>query len=391
MTLFHRTPALLTTLLLLSTASTAAADTKPTILRAPDRGLQPQAVMDGKGVLHLLYFKGEAGAGDLFYVRREPGKDAFSEPVRVNTQAGTAVATGTIRGGQLALGKDGRVHVAWNGSDKATPKAPNNSFPMLYTRLDDSGKAFEPQRNLMQQTFVLDGGGTVAADDKGNVYVAWHGVQVGTMAGEANRKVWVTKSTDDGKTFSKETPATAQPTGACGCCGMRGFVDSKGALHLLYRSASGGTRDIYLLTSKDQGKSFQSRPVAAQKWTINSCPMSSEAFTEGPKGVVAAWQTEQQIYFASLKPGTNELARAQAAPDSGRKRKHPAVAVNGKGEMLLVWTEGTDWNQGGSLVWQVYDAAGKPTAEKGRIDGGIPIWGLPTAVATPEGGFLIVH
>src|SRR5262249_37760692 len=158
--------------------------------------------------------------------------------------------------------------------------------------------------------------------------------------------------TDDGKTFAAEVPVNKEGTGTCGCCGMRGFVDSKGGLHLLYRSASGGTRDMYLLSSKDEGKSFQS--LLIQKWSINSCPMSSEAFAEGPKGALAAWQTEEQVYFAHWTPGSNDLGKPQAAPGNGRKRKHPALAVNARGETLLVWTEGTDWERGGALVWQVF-------------------------------------
>src|SRR5262249_43609235 len=168
------------------------------------------------------YFKGDPGAGDLYYVRREPGKTAFSDPLRVNSQAGSAVATGTIRGGQLALGKGNRVHVAWNGSGKALPKGQGKyPQPMLYSRLNDSGTAFEPQRNLMQLTDALDGGGTVAADSDGNVYVAWHAGRLGNLAGEGKRQVWVARSTDEGRTFATETPAFAEPTGACGCCGMR--------------------------------------------------------------------------------------------------------------------------------------------------------------------------
>ena len=89
------------------------------VLETPHDGIQPQAVVDAKGTLHLIYFKGEALTGDLFYVRREAGQKGFSSPTRVNSQPGSAVATGTVRGGQLALGKDGRVHVAWNGSGKA--------------------------------------------------------------------------------------------------------------------------------------------------------------------------------------------------------------------------------------------------------------------------------
>jgi hypothetical protein len=74
-----------------------------------------------------------------------------------------------------------------------------------------------------------------------------------------------------------------------------------------------------------------------------------------------------------------------------RNRKHPALAVNAKSEMLLAWAEGTGWQKGGSLAWQVYDKAGKPTGEKGRREGGIPVWGLPAAVAHSDGSFTLIH
>src|SRR5262249_49543596 len=102
-----------------SVAATQTQDKRVNVVKTPGGGIQPQAVVDARGVLHLVYFKGEAEAGDLFYVRREQGKTEFSAPIRANSQAGSAIATGTIRGGQLAIGKNGRVHVAWNGSGKA--------------------------------------------------------------------------------------------------------------------------------------------------------------------------------------------------------------------------------------------------------------------------------
>src|SRR5947209_20326242 len=82
------------------------------VVKTPAGGIQPQAVVDEQGVVHLIYFKGEPGWGDLFYVRRDPDTKRFSEPLRVNSQPGSGIATGTIRGGQLALGKGGRLHVA---------------------------------------------------------------------------------------------------------------------------------------------------------------------------------------------------------------------------------------------------------------------------------------
>jgi hypothetical protein len=118
--------------------------------------------------------------------------------------------------------------------------------------------------------------------------------------------------------------------------------------------------------------------------------MSTMALVQGPNGVFAAWETDGQIYFAGRKPGTTDFTKPQAAPGDGRGRKHPALAMNARGELLLAWTEGTGWQQGGALAWQVLDKSGKPTAEKGRVERGIPVWGLPAAVAT-DAGFTIVH
>jgi hypothetical protein len=92
------------------------------LVRVPDRGIQPEAVVDDRGVTHVLYFRGEPAAGDLFYVRSTDAGGTFSTPIRVNSQPGSAIATGTIRGGQMAIGREGRTHVAWNGSDAAVPK-----------------------------------------------------------------------------------------------------------------------------------------------------------------------------------------------------------------------------------------------------------------------------
>ncbi|HMF19210.1 MAG TPA: hypothetical protein VKE98_18515, partial [Gemmataceae bacterium] len=192
---------------------------KVILVKTPNGGIQPQALLDAKGVLHLLYFKGDPAAGDLFYWRRG-ADDARASNIRINSQPGSAIAVGTIRGGRLALGKDNRVHVAWNGSGKALPKGPGRGSPMLYSRLNDEGTAFEPQRNLMNLGEFLDGGGTVTADQAGNVTVAWHAKKIDGPAGEDKRVVYIAQSSDDGKTFSKEKAAFDKVTGVCGCCGM---------------------------------------------------------------------------------------------------------------------------------------------------------------------------
>ena len=171
------------------------------LLRTPAEGIQPQAVSDQNGLVHLVYFRGEPAAGDLYYTEIGAGKKDFNPSVRVNSQPGSTIAIETVRSAHLTMGRGGRVHVAWNGSAQASPKNLFGSNPMLYTRLDLKNRTFEPQRNVMQRTSALDGGGSIAADQAGNVYVAWHGHSEDSPVGESGRRVWVASSSDDGATF----------------------------------------------------------------------------------------------------------------------------------------------------------------------------------------------
>src|SRR5574337_1610791 len=248
------------------------------LLRTPGGGIQPQTAVDSRGVLHMIYFTGDAAAGNIEYVERAPGAEAFSNPIRVNSQPGSALAVGTVRGPQMAVAPDGQVDVVWFGSSKATPRGPDDSTPLLFSRLNASGTAFEPQRNVVRYAKGVDGGLSVAADQKGDVYVVWHAT--GRTPGEAHRRVYLARSTDNGTTFAREVPVSPAALGACGCCGMRAFVDRSGALLILYRAAAEDIhRNMTLLASTDRGRTFRASEVSA--WELNACPMSTAYVGEG--------------------------------------------------------------------------------------------------------------
>ena len=70
--------------------------------------------------------------------------------------------------------------------------------------------------------------------------------------------------------------------------------------------------------------------------------------------------------------------------------RHPSIAVNAHGDRLIAWTDGTAWARGGTVSWELQGADGV------RKDGGervaaVPVWGLVTAAAQPDGSFVILY
>lgn len=368
------------------------------IARVPDGGIQPDAKLDRNDTVHLVYFAGDPKNGDIFYARSVDWGRTWSKSLRVNSQPGSAVALGAMRGPKIAVGREGRIHVTWNGSSVAQPRgplnpempddSPYNGLPMLYARLNIDGSSFEPQRNLMRKTFGLDGGGSVAADGQGNVYVAWHAKAPGAAEGEAGRRVWLAHSADDGATFAAERPISDPRSGSCACCGLALLARREGALFGLFRIAQDMVhRDVHLLSSANGTGPFRESPV--DEWEIGACPASAMALSGAEDGIVGAWETRGQVLYADFA-ATGPTAKAVPAPGEGKRRKYPAVARNGVGETILAWTQDGAWGRGGALFWQVSAASGEPSGDPGRVDK-IAAWNFAAVFARTDGDFVVLY
>jgi hypothetical protein len=355
------------------------------VRRLPDGAMQPFAVTDDSGTVHLVWLQGEPKSCDVFYQRLSGGRTNGTAPMRVNRHPGSAIAIGTIRGAQVAVGRNGRVHVVWNGSSKAEPK-PAEGTPLLYSRLEESATAFEPDRNLLGKTAMLDGGASVAADRAGNVYVVWHAAPDPDHAGEPERRVFLARSADDGVNFQHERSISVV-NGVCGCCALRAFADRAGNVQVLYRAATARTeRDMMLLSSTNHGDTFTQ--VFSDPWATGSCPMSSASLVDSPQAVFAAWETKGKVQVTAIRHERHQALPAASVSD-GNRAKHPAIAVNLHGEALCAWAEGTGWQKGGSVVWRLLDAMGKPIGEP-TTQPGLPVWSFPAAFARDDGQFVVV-
>ena len=386
-------PALVTVLMLAMSAPAAVTPQQIQALRAPDGGIQPQAVIGDGGRIHLIYYKGEHRGGDVYYVHSDDAGKTFSDPLRVNSRPVTAVAMGGVRGAHIALGRNGRVHIAWmgaRGGEGGQHGHGHGDVEMWYTRLDGNGRSFEPQRNLLTVSGALDGGGSVAADEQGNVYVAWHGLPKNqSVRDEASRQVWLAVSKDGGASFNREMPVTPAGEGVCACCGMRAFATADGTLLMLHRSATDLVNRDMMLTWGRAGQPL--RHLKVDPWQVNRCPMSTAVIRPAPGGAAIAWETDGRVFAGLLDTQTGKLSAPIEPPGTSRERKHPSVAVSADGTIALAWTEGMAWNRGGKVAWQVFDAAGKAIEGAAGSVPGVPAFSLVSIVPKPQGGFVLIY
>jgi hypothetical protein len=147
---------------------------------------------------------------------------------------------------------------------------------------------------------------------------------------------------------------------------------------------------MYALASMNNGKSFAATKL--DRWKVGQCVMSSAALQKTTVGMLAAWETEHQVKFGRISLASPPSLSSVLAPaPTGKPRKHPVVCVNSKGEVLLVWTEDTDWQKGGSVAWQLFDPTGHSITEgAGRADG-VPVWSFAAVFAGANDEFRIVY
>ena len=75
-----------------------------------------------------------------------------------------------------------------------------------------------------------------------------------------------------------------------------------------------------------------------------------------------------------------------------QSRKHPSLAAGiGKQEgQLFVWAEGTAWQKGGEVAWELAGTSGADDKTTGK-EKGLPVWGRPIAVRIGPDHFAVIY
>jgi hypothetical protein len=351
------------------------------VLRTPAGSLAPDAVVDSKGTLHLVYGLNH----NAYYMQSTNNGLTFTSPVKANS-SGTVETEMGERGPKLAVGKDGVIHLVWEDD-----WAPGVQTFVRYCRSLDGGRTFEACK-AVSSTSGVDGV-TMTADGSGNVAVFWH--VMADPPPDVPQATWLflARSTNNGAAFgaSARVNITNLAGVACSMCMTRARMGEDGNLYLAFRSAIGNIRDFYLLKGAKSENQFVAIRVNQDNWNIDYCPMVGPELTFDPYGrALCAFMSSNHVYWSVADPPISDFRLHVATPAREDNEIFPTVTANRRGETLLVWQVGPMSTSGTATVkWARYNIDGTPSAQQGVI--GTSFSGTKaTAVVGGDDNFYII-
>lgn len=286
-------------------------------------GQMPNLSADNSGFVHLVY-----GSGDsILYSYSSDKGQSFSSPAVVAIVP--SLAASHMRGPQIASISNGLLVTTCNNA--------GNIFSFTKDRLGNWSQALRvndvdaiAKENLM-----------ALSADGNNAFAIWLDLRDG------HNRIYGAKSTDGGKSWSKNMLVYASPdTTVCECC--KPSVAVKGNnVYVMFRNWLNGNRDLYLIQSSDGGNTFgQAQKLGNESWALNGCPMDGGGLAINSNGnVETVWNRRGVIY--ACEPGKEEIKL-------GEGKNCTMESVNGKnvyawvkdGNVVLMKPQGMKMNLG---------------------------------------------
>jgi BNR repeat-like domain len=307
-----------------------------------------------------------AGKSIYFAASRDQGQ-TFSTPVKV--AEAPMLALGRHRGPRIAITPSAIVISAAVG----TKMPPGSDGELKAWRSTDGGKTWSGGLSINDEhASAREGLHSMAAGGNGLLFATWL-----DLRGKGTR-LYGASSKDGGATWSKNVAVYESPSGTiCQCCHPTAIVDSKGEIHVMWRNALEGNRDMYVAHSRDGGASFSAaRKMGEASWKLDACPMDGGGLAMDPHGkLISIWRRENDVYMA--QEGSSER-KIETGKDA-------AIAAGPHG-VYAVWTSA------GAVHAQ---APGSPQpivlAEQGAFPQVIAVPGGPVLAAWEDKGQILIH
>ena len=309
---------------------------------------EPVTAAAADGAFYVAWVNHDAKQADVMLARFNHDGAMQASPVRVNRQQGVATAW---RGDQpsIAVAPDGAVYVLWTARVDAGGK---HGTDVYLSVSNDRGQSFASEVKVNDDKAPgAHGMHSLAVAADGRIYAAWldernlHTPKPSTKADghhmESNRDLYLSYSTDGGRTFSANRKVASE---ACPCCKTALTVSADGTLYAGWRQVLPGSyRHIAVASSTDGGTNF-SKPtvVSDDHWVLQGCPVSGPSLSvdRSSGSLKVVWFAAGEgnvpgVYFAESKDkGQSFTPRQLLSQESVRGT--PAL-TGGQNNAIALW------------------------------------------------------
>jgi hypothetical protein len=285
---------------------------------APDSGKpeyrQPQLATDSRMVAATF----GAGTAIYFAASYDRGR-TFSKPLKV--AEAPLLSLGRHRGPRIAITPSAIVISAV----VATKTPPGTDGDLKAWRSVDGGKTWSAGVMVNDEpSAAREGLHAMAAGPDGRLFATWLDLR------KKGTRLYGATSTDGGATWSKNAVVYESPSGTiCQCCHPSAAIDANGGIHVMWRNAVEGNRDMYTAVSTDGGSTFgKAEKLGEGSWKLDACPMDGGGLALNSQGkAVSVWRRGGDIFVTASGEKERKI-------DAG---KDAALTIASSG-VYVVWT-----------------------------------------------------
>ena len=281
-------------------------------------GQMPNMTIGRNESVQLVYGNGDS----ILYSSLKENASAFSKPALVSVIP--HVYTFATRGPQIAATTQGLIVTACTSTGN------------IYSFYKEGNGRWTRGGRVNDVDTVAKEGLTGLAADGNNAFAVWL-----DLRGNRRNKIVGARSTDGGRTWSKNVLIYASPDSTvCQCCKPSVAVNGNN-VYVMFRNWLNGNRDVYLAQSRDGGKTF-SKPqkLGTGSWKLNGCPMDGGGLAVNQQGdVQTVWQRAGKIFTAMPAKPEIEIGAGRGCTLAAMNDK-TAYAWTEKGEVFVLDSKG---------------------------------------------------
>ena len=310
------------------------------ISQETENGATPMflATPGGDRVVAWVSAPGGGADGSLHVSVTPAGADTPLPTVTVRDPLGAIEAHGEAPP-QLAAEAGGAVSVLYAvGKEVAGQRFPVSA--LRFIRSTDRGRTWSTAVTVNDGTeFGSHNFHALTAAPDGTLLATWLDARRGKSG------VWMSRSTDGGRTWGVNRPIYTEPT--CPCCRTSVAVAGDGAIYVAWRAIlPGDVRDVVVTRSSDGGATWGS-PVRVREdgWVYPGCPHAGPSLRVDPRGVLhVGWWTgkegEAGVYYARSDDGGRTFTAQPIDVGERATPAHVQLALAPSGAVYVAWDDG---------------------------------------------------